>query len=44
MTKERLRPTGINVDGNYKNNRGFRFGKRMKVATGKTKKWIAKNG
>ena len=41
MTKERLRPTGINVDGNYKN-RGFRFGKRMKVATGKTKKWIAK--
>ena len=41
MQKERLRPTGINVDGNYKN-KGFRFGKRLKVATGKTKKWIAK--
>ena len=30
-----------NVDGDYKN-KGFRFGKRLKVATGKTKKWIAK--
>ena len=31
-----------NVDGNYKNNRGFRFGKRMKVAAGKTGKFISK--
>ena len=31
-----------NVDGNYKNNRGFRFGKRMKVAAGKTGKFITK--
>ena len=31
-----------NVDGNYKNNRGFRFGKRIKVAAGKTGKFISK--
>ena len=30
-----------NVNGNYKN-RGFRFGKRMKVAAGKTGKFITK--
>ena len=30
-----------NVDGNYKN-KGFRFGKRMKVAAGKTGKFISK--
>ena len=30
-----------NVNGNYKN-KGFRFGKRMKVAAGKTGKFISK--
>ena len=30
-----------NVNGNYKN-KGFRFGKRMKVAAGKTGKFITK--